>query len=223
MKFAIYINELADDLSGAAKLIERDCQPFLKEARQIWFKRGTKKNIKSNLRKFKARSDRQPKDTPRWLHNIFDEAFKKKFGWKARSEGVFASASTYQSEVYGKSYLIFPIGDFKFVYSHHVVDLFDDLTLSLLTGPNRDNTDIVRDYALSWMHAIREWINFKTPGRVADMDAMEIVKHTVDLIVKTYTDKNLSLIYHNNEVAFNCYNYYLVNPVYENSLRRQLK
>jgi hypothetical protein len=67
---------------------------------------------------------------PDELHDYLDEQFKKKFGWKARSEGVFCVRSKQIAYNYGNPYSVFPIGNYKYIYSNKIHDLyvhFDEL------------------------------------------------------------------------------------------------
>lgn len=102
-------------------MVEKDCQPFLKQANNLFF-RGTKHKMKDDyINKMTARKDRKPLDSPMTIHKESDKIFKEKFGWKARSEGVFASTS-YHVGSYGKVWMFFPIGNFKYVWSPTVTD-----------------------------------------------------------------------------------------------------
>jgi len=109
--------------------LEKDCKPFIKEmdktgiAFTTLFQRGMGKNI-SVMKKFTTRKDRQPVDTPLYLHEAFDKAFNEIFGWKVRSQGVFTSSNVSSSSHYGIPYIFFPAGKFKFVWSRSIKDLY---------------------------------------------------------------------------------------------------
>ena len=61
-------------------------------------------------------------------HDILDELFEKKFGWKPRSGGVFCTGSEATASGYGDAYIFFPIGDFEFLWSPKIHDLYDHVT-----------------------------------------------------------------------------------------------
>lgn len=73
-----------------------------------------------------VRQDREPADTPTKLHHLLDNWFDKNFGFQARSKALFCNGSAEVAAVrsYGKVYLIFPIGTFKYVWSPNVTDLY---------------------------------------------------------------------------------------------------
>lgn len=58
------------------------------------------------------------------VHDKLDGLFYKKFGWKVRSEGVFCTGRKSETLMYGITYIIFPKGQFKFVWSPDVLDLY---------------------------------------------------------------------------------------------------
>lgn len=62
--------------------------------------------------------------------NIF---FEQKFGWKVRN-GVFTTGDIMHSQWFGRSYLFFPIGNFKFVWSKTIKDINDKFR------PNSDDS-----------------------------------------------------------------------------------
>jgi hypothetical protein len=111
--------------------LTKDCMSFLKELknsnskRKQFFYRGTTKKIAGNITKIKTRNDRKPRNTPEEIHNYLDKEFLKKFGWKARSEGVFTTSHSRTG--YGESYIFFPIGKYKYIFSTQILDLYSHL------------------------------------------------------------------------------------------------
>ena len=93
MKFKHYINEVVDSLSeDVIKVIERDCQPFIKDWQRLntmkWLMSGRKK-ITPIIEKKKTRKNRNPVDTPLVLHYHMDFWFYDKFKIRARSNVIF--------------------------------------------------------------------------------------------------------------------------------------
>lgn len=126
MKLKQYLTESEAGINEILDMLEKDCLPFIKEMRKIspdiLICRGSRKSIE-NIRKIKRRKDREPTDTPEWAQYILDEAFEDKFGWRARSEGVFASDYGV-ADKYGNSYIFFPIGKYSYLWSSVTKDLW---------------------------------------------------------------------------------------------------
>ena len=134
----------SDDALTLADIIKRDCQPFLREAKGAGFlMRGIKnfetpftnvisaideKENKLSWGTLNKVVDRKPRHTPDKEHTVFNAWFEKEFGWKARSDGLFTfgdlGTNTTALSYYGDRHLIFPIGDFKYVWSPIVGDLY---------------------------------------------------------------------------------------------------
>jgi len=135
MRLQKYIlNEEYDTIESVATMIKKDCKPYLSILRKTcgMLYRGTLKNVPSDAEssngvyyfKKKPRMDRKPVDMPPLTHQTLDKLFYEKFGWKPRSEGVFVTGDRGTAAGYGKSFLFFPIGDFKYVWSPKVPDLW---------------------------------------------------------------------------------------------------
>lgn len=124
------------------ELIKKDCQPFLEAANGKFLIRGAKsidgskiykdKNIQFSYSKRQVRKDRNPRETSKKDQAIQDEWFKDKFGVKARSESLFCLSEykKYLAYGYGKGNVcsIFPIGEFKIIWSPKIKDLFGELS-----------------------------------------------------------------------------------------------
>ena len=105
----------------AISKIRENCKPFLSE--KVIMYRGSKKDIPL-MRKTRRRKMRKPKDTDIRIHKIADKFFMKKFGWKPRTQGVFAVGSRTSAMSYGRPYYFFPIGKFRYVWSPIKSDFF---------------------------------------------------------------------------------------------------
>lgn len=118
-------------IRDAMKLVKRDCQPFLRDLGDHLLFRGMRlfgpkaPKDKSFFKKA-IRTDRLPTNTNIDDHHEMDEWFKKKFGIKARSNTAFTTGNFRDAKSYGTVYAFFPIGDFKFIWSPTVSDLFVD-------------------------------------------------------------------------------------------------
>ena len=112
-----------EELELIAKHLKENCQPYFRQwAPHHYLYRGIEGEFTSGI--FTTRKQREPSDTPLWLHNALNELFEKKFGWKVR-DGVFATHDTEVAQHYGDAvYCIFPVGEFEYVWSPHVADFY---------------------------------------------------------------------------------------------------
>jgi len=128
MKFQQYINETEDygylsHIKGYGEevgnkiweAIEKDCKPFLKEARKggdfLW--RGAEIG-NDTIEKGTVRKDRRSRFIYKTLHEWLDKSLKELFGWKPRSEGLF-TGSHYITSRFGQPRMVFPIGKFNYI------------------------------------------------------------------------------------------------------------
>lgn len=129
---------LEETLPNIPALIDQYCPDYFEITGNQWIVRGMT-DIPSGSKsiKFEAasgelatayiitpRKDRLPLSTSPELHKKFDAYFKKAFGWKARSEGVFCAGNP--SAMYGESYAIIPIGKWEYLWGKNVYDLTTD-------------------------------------------------------------------------------------------------
>lgn len=126
MKIIELFEEEEFDQDAIVELIKRDCKPYFDASpgNRLMF-RGMRGRSKTKAFKRTVRADRAPKDTSDELHKAMDDWFLEKFGFKARSNAMFATGHATIAGTYGSLYAVFPIGDFEFVWSPNV----DDLTL----------------------------------------------------------------------------------------------
>jgi len=185
--------------------LKTDCKPFLKELNKGGFLyRGTNKNFK-DIEKMVPRTDRLPLGTDMDVHIFLDKLFKKKFGWKVRSEGVFVNPNVYETTQYGRPYFFFPIGKYKYVWSPDV----NDLTIYI----EDEMEDAWAEYHDEYGYE-DEW---DEEPEEDEPDEEKMMKRTVD----SYISKGL-INNKRNEMAFKCKSYYLVNINYEKLLEKEL-
>lgn len=122
----LFEEELPNNFDGIVEIIQRDCKPFLESGVTRLLFRGMRNKTKTFM-KIAVRQDRQPKSMDVDIHNLADKWFDEKFGFKARTTAVFVSGDSVEAKDYGKLYAIFPIGDFRFVWSQKSSDLFVSL------------------------------------------------------------------------------------------------
>ncbi len=145
MKFYNYLKEDTElDFLAFQKMAE-ECKPFLKELKRSNFEflYSGRKNNYENFEKKKIRKDRKPKDMPEIIHNLLDKKFEKNFGVKARSQGFFISNNPSELFEYGTPHYVFPVGNYKLIYSKIIKDLYRNLQ------DKTERNDIEMDYFAS--------------------------------------------------------------------------
>lgn len=71
-----------------------------------------------------ARRDRDPVSTPKAFSNAADAFFNKQFRWTPRRDGTFAVKDLSLARHYGEGNIFIPLGDFRFIWSEDVSDLY---------------------------------------------------------------------------------------------------
>jgi len=149
MRLQTYITEKKEDSEKTIELIKKNCGPFLKELKQTGKKqflyRGYE-TVSGTITKKRSRNDRRPRDMDETTSEYLDDLFKRKFGWFARSAGIFAISKRGDTIEYGTPYLFFPIGKYKYIWSPSVDDLYtkiNDRNLSL-------EDDFLENYENHW-------------------------------------------------------------------------
>ena len=75
-----------------------------------------------------TRQDRSPTDTSQKTHEMLDRWFDQAFGLRARSQALFCMGSSDRgvkaTKQYGDTFIIMPVGEFKYVWSPEVIDLY---------------------------------------------------------------------------------------------------
>lgn len=149
------------DAATAAQIIKRDCAYFLKnsgfdpaDVERTAIFRGSD-NISTEPGELKAipvNKNRRPLTTPMAIHQAADEYMEKQFGVKFRSQSVFVTPDSGIAEEYGRgTYLVFPIGEFKYLWSPSVQDFYyiaqRDGADVLITVAN-ENPDLLAELGL---------------------------------------------------------------------------
>lgn len=144
--------ESEEELWNSVEIIKKKCKPYIQEMRRIrakhFFYRGSVHTFSDFIKEIKPRKNRQPKDMIIELQELLDEKFNKKFGWRPRSEGVFATYSDRTATEYGsETYIFFPVGKYKYLYSPEVDDLYTETeTEDILDYASGD----IRVYEWQW-------------------------------------------------------------------------
>lgn len=122
-----------DEFIEIISILENECKEFINEIKKSGagpIFRGAK-NIDDTYNRGLgikgSRSDRRPLDTKKDVSETLDNCFEEKFGIKLRSNVVFTSKLPNIASDYGKPYLFFPIGDYKYFWNPGVKDLYGDI------------------------------------------------------------------------------------------------
>lgn len=127
--------------------IARDCQPYLNEVNFVDNKgtaklfRGMKGN--SMVLKKQTRINRQSLAMPEKEKEILDDAMMQVFGYPFRSKVAFTSGNSRRVELFGSAYIIFPIGNFTYLWSPEVDDLNENDEWTQMYKQNEINHDSV--------------------------------------------------------------------------------
>jgi len=183
MRLHQYLNE--DIIKERIELIEKNCQPFLKDLKKLNNKNllYSGRPVTINFTKKKVRKNRKPKNTPEKLHNLMDDWFYGKFGVRSRSNAIFCIFEYREADLYGEPHVIFPIGKYKAVSSPIVLDLYA----------------FFEDSFFNLVYDVKKNSHFKPGDEELLIDELEQLE---------YTDK---LIYHFNEIMITCKEYYILH------------
>lgn len=197
---------IKDEVEYVYSMLNEKCTPFLNEIKKCepeLFWRGTDFNYDIFL--IKHNWYRRPKDTPYELHDMFNNLFYRKFKWEARN-GIFATKNRREAENYGQPHLIFPIGDFGYVWSPRIVDFFSSTEDNMMIQTYGDY-----DVYLN--------MNMWNPDELTIDEFEKEYDKEIEHIMKGYIDYDLCKI-KNQEISFNCDEYFLVSRKYHEELTK---
>jgi len=130
MRYKQYLNESnkITDFQTILEILWNKCNPFLKDLLQNGFTGDFLYSGRNDYKKVfikKVRDNRYPMDTNYDIHQLYDEEFLNSFGFRARSNAIFCIGNVDTANGYGnKVYMIFPMGNYRFVYSEDISDLY---------------------------------------------------------------------------------------------------
>lgn len=200
------IHEIADanPLLTLAKNIAAECQPYLNQIShetRLW--RGLGNSWSRMPSKMKCPVGRVPQSTVGYVHEIIDDWFLEKTGISYRSNAVFATGNHNMAGEFGKPFVIFPTGEFKFCWSPNVIDMTFDLV--------KPRSHMFSD--LSEMPA------------EDDDESIDEVHEVIESALSTarYTEDGLfDAIRSGNEIMIHCSTYYVVDPVHIDDVMQHL-
>lgn len=212
MRLQQYLTEETDYTAiNAWELIKRKCKPFLKEWLPIvkrnneayWLYRGMKKTGQDYGIK-DVRQNRKPMDMPAKPHKLLDDLFLQKFRFRARSQGVFISGDIRQTFAYGETFMIFPVGQYKYVWSDKIRDLSIDIY----------KHEYQEENSVTYERELRKSPDLKgTPEVMAEIEKMVKARNrdVIWRVVGMYHSDNLGLaLKDKKEIMFGCESYVYV-------------
>jgi len=113
-------SELLKTLYG----IKRECQPFLNEVDDPFnLFRGLRATSDWGVKKTVRLDNRTPMSMKQSIHNELNNKFTHYFGEPFRN-AVFCTGSKSQATVYGMLFCVYPIGEYKYLWSSDYRDLY---------------------------------------------------------------------------------------------------
>lgn len=205
----IFENELNVDADIIRKIIDSGMiDPFIEEIKKnqefnIIYRGVYDSSLMERSKKLydgiflrKRRKSRKPLDTNDHVSKEIDRVSKEKFDFKLRSEAVFTSKLLPVAKSYGRPYIFFPVGNYRYFWRYGVDDLWN-----YLDG--------------------QYWY----PDKFTPFDLDEI-KNGVEDLVKYYNqgsnnDSAMSDIT-TEEISFDCHEYLLIDMKYQDQIEKQL-
>ncbi len=144
MRYNKYLKESdSTDIYSLLANISKNCKPFLKEWLPVYKKTGTFLYRGTDTRDYfgtkTVRTNRIPMSTPEELHNEIDDLMYDMYGIHGRSKSIFCTFNPDDAGGYGDIMLVFPIGNFKYLWSKDYEDLY--ISLARLSN-NNDGFDM---------------------------------------------------------------------------------
>lgn len=150
------INKLDSDrqqkqLQLMISAIRTGCAPWLKETDAPLFRgvssdsASVKQLGKTPMLVGTVRQNRKPKDSSPELHHILDDAFEREFGVKARSTSLFCSFSYGTANSYGagRPHIIFPRGEFHYLWSPSIADPYAEFQDDWMSSDDENVHDMI--------------------------------------------------------------------------------
>ena len=127
--FKRFLNEDVAATTDICVIIEKDCGRWLKESGYKPVYRGMTVHDDhvnelpcKDAYLAKVRSNRMPKHSPRWLHNVLNKTFIDRIGIPLRSASLFCIGDYHNAVGYNTPFLIFPVGEYKYAWSPRISD-----------------------------------------------------------------------------------------------------
>jgi len=140
-------DDIYSEMKNLSNILRNNCKDIYKN----FYSRGVEGKFRHSSRRlfdgiFKVvenKKDREPTDTPRYFHNIMDDALNKELGERFRSNALF----TYYRDYTSSYYVVFPFDGYKIATSDTVSDMYI-LVRDYLNGGEIEKmyVDFIEDY-----------------------------------------------------------------------------
>lgn len=210
-------------------VLAKECKQMIGDIKKmgdvLW--RGTNQPVYEKQIPHKSR---KPVDTPEFLHILLDKMFKKNFGWKPRSEGVFVSLDKGLASSYSPSRrttIFMPVDGYKYLWSPDIDDLYDWLTINL--PPQEHNAlKYDNDRSVSERKHAEAFLRNNMPNNQNFDDYVgSLIDSAEDRLqdaVHTYKNDNIENAgrHFQGELIFGCKHYYLLPAEVELFLKNRI-
>lgn len=165
-----------EDIDLLTKEIKEKCQPFIKAAGNLPMFRCM---VPPENYIRKVRKDRQPQNSLPFDHDVMNAWFDENFGVKHRSESLFVAGGSKideLTELYHDTYYgVFPIGDFKFVWSPEYFDVWAELDTSYPQSTRNDEEKANRK---------QQVLKILTNGKYSDKDLQSALRSGNEMMIE---------------------------------------
>jgi hypothetical protein len=189
--------EWAKSLAPVIKRIKSECKPYLEateyDVMEYRLYRGLKGTNAPYMSSRVRLTGRKPQATGTHIHDALNEWFTKKFGEPFRNALFTASKADFAAD-YGNLYLVFPTGNFSFIWSPKVGDLYDyDSQLDEALEEDKEHRyfDVTNGY---FGDAMKEF-GYRNSGLIPALESGN------EIMIRTpvYYGINLSNFWHRND------------------------
>lgn len=192
---------ISDDVVDVARTIVRDCKPYLLEHEQFDknpLYRGMRISQKKPLAERQVRQKRKPRDTDMLMHQLWDQWFLQNFGKQYRSNALFVTGSGAVADEFGTIHIVFPLGQFDYVWSPKVKDLTNEVEDKIFGKFRKYNPDAM--------------VRIKTRNKPTEQESQELNQITTAVMDDLdFTSGGLSKAARSrNEIMINCQTYYTI-------------
>lgn len=148
-----------------------------------------------------TRTNRQPLDTNKGLSAKIDEWFKREYGIRFRSSANFAAGDSNIAGKFGDVYIMFPIGDYDYVWSPNYSDITEDFQQYVEMH--------AKQYPEEYNYIFKEGVKYIHPKHLNDFMKDGHYKFNTGLVDALTKHKR-------NEIMIHCKKYYLVYAGFTN-------
>ena len=184
-------------------------RPFLIKNRDRVLYRSTRYLEDTDWAVKKSPTNRTPRDTPQYLHEIFDEYLEQRVGHRYRSAAIFCADDISIAENYANNhndlgndtsdtvhnvYIVIPQGRYELCYDPSVEDLYDwvDSNFSMVSAiiafsaKVDDRTQAMKTLT-DWTqkHADKYGLNLDTYSPLLERDVIKYASKLLDMVVSS--------------------------------------